>query len=83
MKTMKKLKNLILEVVNLIIKFFKPYGLQDELLEIPDNVKRLGFKVGFMNLTMTIITLLFAFLLKITNIMIEHRLLIVGIFLFI
>ena len=77
-----KLKNLFLEVINLIIKFFKPYGLSDEMLTIPTNVKRMGFKVGFMNLGMTIIALIFAFMLKTTNMMIEHRLILLGIILF-
>lgn len=82
MKEQEKLKNLIREVVNLIIKFFKPYGLSDEMLTIPESVKRLGFKVGFMNLGMTIISLVFAFMLKVTNMMIEYRLILLGIILF-
>ena len=82
MNAMKKLRNLIREVVKLIIKFFKPYGLQDELLEIPKSVKKMGFKVGFMNLAMTIISLVFAFLLKLTNIAIEYRLILLGIIFF-
>ena len=60
MKGQKKLKKLIREVINLIIKFFKPYGLSDEMLTIPKSVKRMGFKVGFMNLGMTVIALIFA-----------------------
>ena len=44
---------LIREVINLIVKFFKPYGLSDKMLVIPDNVKKMGFKVGFLNLGMT------------------------------
>ena len=65
MERQKKLKNLIREVINLIIKFFKPYGLSDEMLTIPKSVKRMGFKVGFMNLVMTVIALVFAFMLKV------------------
>lgn len=82
MKRQRKLKKLFLEVINLIIKFFKPYGLSDEMLGIPANVKRMGFKVGFMNLGMTIIALVFAFMLKATNMMIEHRFILLGIMLF-
>ena len=44
-----------------IIKFFKPYGLSDEMLSIPNSVKRMGFKVGFMNFGMTVIALIFVF----------------------
>ncbi len=82
MKKQKELKKLIREVVNLIIKFFTPYGLSDEILNTPENVKHIGFKVGFMNLGMTIIALVFAFMLKLTNMMIEHRLILLGIMLF-
>ena len=82
MKGQEKLKKLIREVINLIIKFFKPYGLSDEMLTIPKSVKRMGFKVGFMNLGMTVIALIFAFMLKATNMMIEYRLILLGIILF-
>ena len=82
MKEQEKLKNLIREVINLIIKFFKPYGLSDEMLSIPNSVKRMGFKVGFMNFGMTVIALNFAFMLKVTNMMIEYRLILLGIIFF-
>ncbi len=82
MKRQEKFKNLIREVINLIIKFFKPYGLSDEMLTIPRSVKRMGVKVGFMNLGMTVISLVFAFMLKATNMMIEYRLILIGIILF-
>ena len=82
MKKQERLKTLIREVINLIIKFFKPYGISDELLTIPRNVKRMGFKVGFINLGMTVIALIFAFMLRVTNLMIERRLILLGIILF-
>ena len=82
MKGQRKLKNLFLEVINLIIKFFKPYGLSDEMLSIPNSVKRMGFKVGFMNFGMTVIALTFAFMLKVTNMMIEYRFILLGIIFF-
>ena len=82
MKGQEKLKNLIREVINLIIKFFKPYGLTDEMLAIPQSVKRMGLKVGFMNLGMTVIALTFAFMLKVTNMLIEYRFILLGIILF-
>lgn len=82
MKKQERLKTLIREVINLIIKFFKPYGISDELLTIPRNVKRMGFKVGFINLGMTVIALIFVFMLKVTNLMIERRLILLGIILF-
>lgn len=82
MKKQERLKTLIREVINLIIKFFKPYGISDELLTIPKNVKHMGFKVGFINLGTTVIALVFAFMLKVTNMMIERRLILLGIILF-
>ena len=82
MKRQEKFKNLIREVINLIIKFFKPYGLSDEMLNIPRNVKMMGIKVGLMNLSMTVIALAFSFMLKVTNMMIEYRLILLGIILF-
>lgn len=82
MKKQERLKTLIREVINLIIKFFKPYGISDELLTIPKNVKHVGFKVGFINLGTTVIALVFAFMLKVTNMMIERRLILLGIILF-
>lgn len=82
MKKQERLNTLIREVINLIIKFFKPYSISDELLTIPKNVKHMGFKVGFINLGTTVIALVFAFMLKVTNMMIERRLILLGIILF-
>lgn len=82
MKKQERLNTLIREVINLIIKFFKPYGISDELLTIPKNVKHMGFKVGFINLGTTVIALVFAFMLKVANMMIERRLILLGIILF-
>lgn len=82
MNERKKLTTLFREVINLIIKFFKPYGLRDELLEIPESIKNMGFKVGCMNWIMTVISLAFAFLLKLTNMAIKARLILLGIILF-
>ena len=82
MKKQLKIKQLILEVVNLISKFFKPYGLKDELLEIPADIRRIGTKVELMDFGMSIISLVFAFMLKITNMMIEYKFVVLGIVLF-
>lgn len=82
MKAQEKLKHLIREVVNLIIKFFKTYGIKDEILNIPENVKQMGLKVKIMNLAINVLTLIFAFMLKATNMLIEYRLVLLGIILF-
>lgn len=82
MKAQEKLKHLIREVVNLIIKFFKTHGIKDEILNIPENVKQMGLKVKIMNLAINVLTLIFAFMHKATNMLIEHRLVLLGIILF-
>lgn len=82
MKILKKLRELIQEVTDLVFSFFKPFGLQDTMLEIPKKLKKMGLKVGFMRLFVTLISLVFAFLLKLTNMAIEYRLILVGIMLF-
>lgn len=82
MEKQKKSKNIFREVVNLIIRFLRPCGISDEVLTIPKNVKVMGFKIGFMNLFMTIISLIFAFILKATNMAIERKFILLGIILF-
>lgn len=82
MEERKKLKDLIREVGNLIVKFVKPYGCKDEMLVIPKHVKRIGIKVGCMSTTMTIVSLVFAFMLKGTNVLIQHKFILLGIILF-
>ena len=82
MEKLKKFKNLIEEVLNLIRLFFKPYGLSDPMLNIPKSVKSMGLKVGFMNFGMTVIALMFAFMLKLSNLLIEYKLILFGIMIF-
>ena len=82
MKKQLRIKQLIWEVVDLISKFFKPYGLKDELLEVPTDIKRMGTKVELMDFGMSIISFIFAFMLKITNMMIEYKFIVFGIVLF-
>ena len=82
MKKQLRIKQLIWEVVDLISKFFKPYGLKDELLEVPTDIKRMGTKVELMDFGMSIISLIFAFMLKITNMMIEYKFIVFGSVLF-
>jgi len=42
---LKNMKNVMKEIINIVIKFVSPYGLSDDMLEIPKNVKRMGAKV--------------------------------------
>lgn len=82
MKRQFELVKLIREVKNLIIKFVKPHYLNDEVLEVPDSIKRMGTKLGIMGLCFAIVNMVCAFLLKITNLLIEERLILVGIIVF-
>lgn len=83
MKKQQKLQSIIREVLNLIINFFKPYGLKDEIFKIPKELRTAGFKARFFGLTITIVDIVFAFLLKTTNTMIESGHILLGISLFI
>lgn len=83
MKKHNQLILLIREVITLIIRFFAPYGIKNEqILELPTNVKRMGIKIGLITVGLTVIALAFSFLLKLTNLMIEHKLILLGIILF-
>ena len=82
MKKQKTEKSLFREAKNLVFLFFKPYGMKDKLLDVPENIKRMGLKLGVFELFMTILSLGFSFLLKGTNMLIEHRLILLGIMLF-
>lgn len=78
----KQKKSLFREAKSLIVQFFKPYGLKDSMLDVPESIKRMGLILGLFELSMTIISLAFSFLLKGTNMLIEHKLILLGIMLF-
>lgn len=82
MKILKKLKELIREVTRLITSFIRPCGIEDPILDIPQNIHKMGQKLGITSLAMTIIGLAFSFLLKLTNMMIEYKFILLGIILF-
>ena len=64
---------LLNEIKKLWSDFIRPCGIDDKMVEIPKNVKKMGFKVETFSLTSTILALLFSFTLKLTNMMIELR----------
>ena len=83
MRALKKnFKKLIQEVLNLIINFFRPYGISDEMLTIPNKINKMGLKVQIIGLINTLLSLTFAFFLKISNILIEAKLILLGIIVF-
>jgi len=79
MEKQETIKQTIREVRNLVIKFVMPFGLKDPILATPKEVKKMQYKLGFMEFFSTAIGLVFAFLLKVTNIAIEAKLIFVGI----
>jgi len=82
MKKQKPIQKTIREVGNLVLKFIKPFGLKDPILATPNEVKKMQYKLGFMDFFSTAIGLAFAFLLKVTNFAIEAKLILLGISLF-
>ena len=73
---------LLSEIKNLLIDFIKPCGINDEVVKIPKNVKKMGTRVEIFSFVSTLIALIFAFTLKLTNMMIELRLLFLGVIFF-
>ena len=70
------------ELGKMIYNFIKPHHLDETILKMPRSVKKMGLKIEIMNLSMTIFSLIFAFVLKLTNMMIEQRLFLLGVILY-
>ena len=66
------------ELGKMIHKFIKPYQIKEPILEMPKNVKKMGIKIEILALSLTIFSLTFAFVLKLTNMMIEQKLFLLG-----
>lgn len=82
MKKQKKIKNTAREMLNLIINFIKPYRNHDQMLVMPKEIRKVGYKLGIVSSIMTVISSACAYLLLISNMMIEHRLILLGIIFF-
>lgn len=76
------LKEIFSSIPNLVIRFVKRYGLKHELFEVPKDLRNMGNKMRFMGCVKNIIGLTFAYLLKLTNMAIESKLILFGIVLF-
>lgn len=76
------LKKIFRESYNLIIKFVKSYGLNDEVLKIPKGLKKMGMSLRGISLISTIIVLTFSYMLKFANLMIEAKFILLGVLLF-
>ena len=76
------MKQNLKELKKILKNFIKPQYIKDEMLKMPKEVAKTGMKIEALTLTMTIISLTFAFLLKLTNIMIKTKLFLLGIIFF-
>ena len=70
------------ELGKMIYNFIKPHNLNEPILEMPKNVKNMGRKIEILSLLLTIFSLVFAFVLKLTNMMIEQKLFLLGVILY-
>ena len=70
------------ELKVMIHNFFNPHYIDEPLLKMPKNVKRLGIKNEFLTLSFMILSLVFAFVLKLTNMMIEKKLFLLAVILY-
>ena len=77
-----KQSRLLVEIKDLFITFFRPCRLIDEIFSLPKNVQKMGIKKNMMILLSTIISLIFSFMLKATNMLIQHKLILLGIVIF-
>lgn len=73
---------LVKELGKMIYSFIKPHNLNEKILEMPKNVKNMGIKIEILSLSLTIFSLTFAFMLKLTNMMIEQKLFLLGVILY-
>ena len=73
---------LIKELGKMIYNFIKPYNLNEPILKMPKNVRNMGVKIEVLSLSLTIFSLVFAFMLKLTNMMIEQKIFLLGIILY-
>ena len=70
------------ELWKMICNFIKPHNLDEPILEMPKNVRKMGIKIEILSLSLTIFSLSFAFVLKLTNMMIEQKLFLLGIIMY-
>lgn len=73
---------LVKELGKMIYSFIKPHNLNEKILEMPKNVKNMGIKIEILSLSLTIFSLTFAFMLKLTNMMIEQKIFLLGVILY-
>ena len=76
------IKKLLQKIATLVSTTFKPFGLKHKTVEVPVNLKKRGRNLAIVQFSITFLGLAFSFLLKVTNIMIEMKFIILGIVFF-
>ncbi len=79
---MEKLKTITKDICTIIVQFFKYYRINDKMFEIPRNLKKMSMKAELICMLSSIIAMLFTFCLKIGNLFIEQKLILLGIVFF-
>ena len=70
------------EILYIIKVFVVPYKALDGVKDIPKELKKKGNILGMLVLMETLIALVFSFMLKATNMLIEHKLIVAGMLVF-
>ena len=70
------------EILYIIKVFVVPYKALDGVEDVPKELKKKGNILGMLVLMETIIALVFSFMLKATNMLIEHKLVVAGMLIF-
>ena len=81
-KEKRSVRDWAMEIAHIVKVFLTPYKGVDGVKRVPSIIKKKGTFFGFLNLALTLIALIFSFMLKGTNMLIEHRLVVLGILLF-
>lgn len=77
-----KIVCLLQEAKDLLVSFFRPCPRIDKVFELPRDVRKLGMRKNWLILASTLISLVFAFMLKATNILIAHKFILLGVMVF-
>lgn len=73
----------IKQLLALFKDFFRSFGIKDELIMVPKDIKSTALSLGYKQLGIQVVGLIFAYFLQLTNLSIEHRLIGLGILLYI
>ena len=79
----KRIGKIIKQLLVLFKDFFKSFGINDELIMVPKDIKSTALSLGYKQLGIQVVGLIFAYFLQLTNLSIEHRFIGLGILLYI